>query len=64
MIGTWEDENPSARVKFGSLSHQEMPIEWAQEMLTKWRERHPAQFGKMLAEVVTSPPAPAQQKAP
>lgn len=40
-------------VRFGALPTQEMPREWAERMLTLWRERHPAQFGKMLAEVVT-----------
>lgn len=40
-------------VKFGALPTQEMPIEWAEKMLTGWREKNPNQFGKALAEVVT-----------
>lgn len=40
-------------VRFGALPTQEMPREWAEKMLTLWRERSPSQFGKMLAEVVT-----------
>ena len=40
-------------VRFGSLPTQEMPREWAEKMLTLWRERQPAHFGKLLAEVVT-----------
>ncbi len=40
-------------VKFGPAPTQEMPREWAEKMLTKWCERKPADFGKLLAEVVT-----------
>jgi hypothetical protein len=40
-------------VSFGPLPTQEMPREWAEKMLTLWRERNPAQFGKLLSEVVT-----------
>ena len=40
-------------VKFGPGVTQEMPLDWAVKMLSNWRERQPAQFGKMLAEVVT-----------
>lgn len=51
------EENPVLNgrvyVKFGPRETQEMPLDWAEKMLTEWRERHPAQFGKMLAEVVT-----------
>jgi hypothetical protein len=45
--------NGKVYVKFGKLPTQEMPREWAEEMLTMWREANPAQFGKMLAKVVT-----------
>jgi hypothetical protein len=45
--------NGKVYVKFGPLDTQEMPREWAEAMLTRWREAHPAQFGKALAEVVT-----------
>ena len=44
---------PKIYVKFGKLPTQEMPREWAEEMLTMWREANPSQFGKMLAKVVT-----------
>ena len=40
-------------VRFGPKETQEMHLEAAQEMLTLWRERQPAQFGRMLAEVLT-----------
>jgi hypothetical protein len=51
------DENgtPASKVyvKFGPRETQEMPLDWAEKILTNWREKNPAQFGKMLAEVVT-----------
>lgn len=47
------EENGRVYVKFGPHATDEMPIEWAVKILTTWRERQPAQFGKMLAEVVT-----------
>lgn len=40
-------------VQFGPKETQQMPLEWAAEMLTKWREKNPVQFGRTLAEVVT-----------
>jgi len=39
-------------VRFGALPTQEMPREWAEKMLTRWREGNPAQFGKILAQIV------------
>lgn len=39
-----------ARIPFGPRPNQTMPASWAAVMLTHWRERHPAQFGKALAE--------------
>jgi hypothetical protein len=45
---------PKTYVRFGPLPTQEMPREWAEKMLTLWRQRSPAQFGKLLSEVVTS----------
>jgi hypothetical protein len=45
--------NSKVYVKFGPGSTQEMPIDWAEKILTNWRNTHPAQFGKALAEVVT-----------
>jgi hypothetical protein len=51
------DENTAPNrvvyVKFGKHETDEMRIEWAEKMLTTWRDRNPAQFGKFLAEVVT-----------
>lgn len=45
--------NGKIYVKFGPRDTEEMPIQWAEKMLTIWKDRNPAQFGKMLAEVVT-----------
>jgi hypothetical protein len=49
------DENGNGKiyVKFGPRDVEEMRIEWAEKMLTLWKERAPNQFGKYLAEVVT-----------
>lgn len=44
-------------VPFGPKETQVMPIEWATEMLTMWRERKQVEFGRMLAEVVTGVPS-------
>ncbi len=46
--------NGKVYVKFGPLPNHEMPVEWAEDMLTLWRDSNPAQFGKMLARVVTA----------
>jgi hypothetical protein len=40
-------------VRFGPRPTQEMPLDWAEKMLTAWRERDPKRFGSALAEVVT-----------
>jgi hypothetical protein len=40
-------------VKFGPGPTQEMPLEWAEKMLTEWRQKAPSGFGKALAAVVT-----------
>lgn len=45
--------NGKVYVKFGPGPTDEMPIEWAVKVLTNWRDKSPAQFGKALAEVVT-----------
>ena len=37
-------------VKFGPGTTQEMPLEWAQKMLSSWKEKKPSEFGKFLAE--------------
>ena len=47
------DGNGKVYVKFGPGDTQEMPIEWAEKMLTDWRRKAPAGFGKALAAVVT-----------
>jgi hypothetical protein len=40
-------------VKFGTHPTDEMPLEWAEAILTAWRDKSPGQFGKALAAVVT-----------
>ena len=45
--------NGKVYVRFGPLDTQEMRIEWAEKMLTALKEKHPAQFGKLLAEAAT-----------
>jgi hypothetical protein len=46
--------NGQVYVRFGTLPTQEMPREWAEKMLTALKDRHPAQFGKLLAEAATA----------
>jgi hypothetical protein len=41
-------------VRFGTLPTQEMPREWAERMLIALKDKHPAQFGKLLAEAATA----------
>lgn len=41
-------------VKFGPRDTQEMRLEWAERMLTALKDKHPAQFGKLLAEAATA----------
>jgi hypothetical protein len=50
-----EGSHPNGKVyvKFGPLPTQEMPREWAEEMLSLWKEKKPVEFGKYLAEVIT-----------
>jgi hypothetical protein len=38
------------RVRFGPGRTQTMPLEWAETMLTAWREKSPRQFGDALAQ--------------
>jgi hypothetical protein len=38
------------RVRFGDGATQDMPAAWAEHMLSAWKERKPAEFGKFLAE--------------
>jgi len=48
-----DDENPvpeqPIRVSFGSLPHQDIPVEWAAQILTEFASKRPRDFGKMLA---------------
>jgi hypothetical protein len=45
--------NGRVYVKFGPGATQEMPIEWAEIMLTEWREKNAKQFGAALASAAT-----------
>lgn len=40
-------------VKFGAGESDEMPKDWAERMLARWRAAHPAQFAKYIGEVAT-----------
>lgn len=46
-------ETTKVYVKFGPGETDEMPKEWAEAMLTAWRESDPKRFGAALAAVVT-----------
>ena len=50
-------------IKFGPKPHQEISPEVAELMLTLWREKNPAQFGAVLAEVMTGE-HPARSRRP
>ena len=43
--------NGKVYIKFGTHETDEMPKDWAEKMLTLWKDRQPNQFGKLLAEV-------------
>jgi hypothetical protein len=45
-----QDEAGEIRVRFGPGPSQTMPIDWAEAMLTKWKNDHEAQFGKALSD--------------
>lgn len=50
-------------IKFGPKPHQVVTPEVAELMLTLWREKNPAQFGSVLAEVMTGErPAATRQR--
>ncbi len=38
------------RVRFGPGFTQTIPLEWAESILSAWRERSPKQFGDALAQ--------------
>lgn len=41
-------------VRFGPRPTQIMPLDWAEAMLSTWRDRDPARFGKALAEAAVN----------
>lgn len=41
-------------VSFGPAATQEMPLEWAEHMLTELLEKHPPVFRKLIAEAATT----------
>ena len=45
--------NGKIYVKFGPGETDEMPIEWAEKMLTEWREKDPKRWGALLSAIVT-----------
>jgi hypothetical protein len=58
-----EDAGGQLRIRFGPKPHQEISPEVAEMMLMLWREKNPAQFGAVLAEVMTGErPAATRQR--
>ncbi len=45
-----QDEAGEIRVRFGSGLSQTVPLVWAEWMLSEWKDRKPAEFGKFLSE--------------
>jgi hypothetical protein len=43
-------EAPPVRVRFGPGRTQTMPLEWAEAMLSAWRDTDPKRFGAALAK--------------
>ena len=46
MVG----EEGAVYVRFGPGLTQVMPLDWAERMLSEWKEKQPAAFGKYLSE--------------
>ena len=49
-LASHADEAGEIRVAFGPGHSQTMPIDWAEKMLSEWREKKPAEFGKFLSD--------------
>jgi hypothetical protein len=62
-VDNYDGASVPLRIKFGPKPHQELSPEVAELMLTLWREKNPAQFGAVLAEVMTGErPAATRQR--
>lgn len=46
--------NGQVYVKFGPRPTQEIPIEWAEKILTMLKNDHESQFGKLLTKAAIS----------
>lgn len=54
MDGENGTREPKVYVRFGPLPNQEIPLEWAEGMLSELFESQRARFGKLLTDVVTA----------
>jgi hypothetical protein len=45
--------NGKIYVRFGPGETQEMPLEWAEKMLTEWRAKDPKRWGALLSDIIT-----------
>jgi hypothetical protein len=43
-------EEGAIYVRFGPGLTQVMPLDWAEKMLSEWKDKQPVAFGKYLAE--------------
>lgn len=48
------DEAGEIRVRFGEGLSQTMPLDWAEKMLSEWKEKQPRQFGQYLSAAALS----------
>lgn len=48
------DEAGEIRVRFGEGLSQTMPLDWAEKMLSEWKEKQPKQFGQYLSDAALS----------
>lgn len=46
------DQQDPARVSFGPRPDQDIPVSWAEEIITKLATTSPTVFGRLLREVV------------
>jgi hypothetical protein len=50
VFDSHRDEAGEIRVRFGEGLSQTMPLDWAEHMLSAWKEKQPKQWGQFLTE--------------
>lgn len=52
MFHVEQDQQKPLYVRFGTRENQEIPLEWAEKMLTELKEKQPKMFGKLLQKAI------------